>query len=342
MRISSCFSSRFLIIGLLLGMASSAAAQFKDSEPGGAQIAGKSQVSRWRIGLIIKSSGGACKGIFGYVPVPAEWPEQEVQIIKEDVSPGARIQYETVDGGVKLMTVNIAQLPANSEAKALVTFEVRRTEILPPEKTDVFVLPDPKKIPANVKRYLSPSPKIESRDAKIRELAKKIGADKKTAWEHVEAIYDWVRAHVDYKSKSGAAVAAADRRSGSAIGALDVLRDGHGDCEGFTSLFVAICRAADIPARTVWVYGHVYPEFYLFDDKEQGHWFPCQSIGSKGSAREFGGITQLDMIVQKGDNVRPPRSKERQRLMSERLTGTPMVKGAQPQCRFVREPAPKD
>jgi hypothetical protein len=171
-------------------------------------------------------------------------------------------------------------------------------------------------------------------------LAKQIGADKKKAWEHVEAIYDWVRAHVDYKHKTGAA-ATTERRSGPAIGALDVLRDGHGDCEGFTSLFVAICRAADIPARTVWVYGHVYPEFYLFDDKGQGHWFPCQSIGSKGSAREFGGITQLDMIVQKGDNVRPPRGKERQRLMSEKLIMSGS-KGAQPSCRFVREPAPKD
>jgi hypothetical protein len=323
-------------------MATSAAAQFKDSEPGGAQITGKSEVSRWRIGLMIKSSGGACKGIFGYAPVPAEWPEQQVQIIKEDVSPGARIQYETVDGGVKLMTVSIAQLPANAEAKALVTFEVRRTEILPPENTDVYVLPDPKKVPSSVKRYLLPSPKIESRDAKIRDLAKQIGVDKKKAWEHVEAIYDWVRGHMDYKSKSGAAIAAAQAKNGPAIGALDVLRDGHGDCEGFTSLFVAICRAADIPARTVWVYGHVYPEFYLADDKGLGHWFPCQSIGSKGSAREFGGITQLDPIIQKGDNVRPPRGKERQRLMSEKLIMSSAGKGTQPQCRFVREPAPKD
>ena len=240
------------------------------------------------------------------------------------------------------MTVNIAQLPANSEAKALVTFEVRRTEILPPEKTDVFVLPDPKKIPANVKRYLSPSPKIESRDAKIRELAKKIR-------RRQENRLGARRSHL----RLGACpcrLQEQERRGRSSRGSKERLGDRSARraprwprrLRRIHLLFVAIRRAADIPARTVWVYGHVYPEFYLFDDKEQGHWFPCQSIGSKGSAREFGGITQLDMIVQKGDNVRPPRSKERQRLMSERLTGTPMVKGAQPQCRFVREPAPKD
>ncbi len=330
-----------LVVALLLGVAASAAAQFKDGEPGGPQVTGKSQVSRWRIGMMIRSTGGPCKGIVGYVPVPAEWPEQQVQVLKEEVSPGARLRYETVDGGVKIMMVSIAQLPANAEAKALVTFEVRRTEILPPENTDAYVLPDPKKVPANVKRYLSPSPKIECRDPKIRELAKRIGADKKKAWQRVEAIYDWVRGHMGYQHKSRAEIAAAQATGRPAIGALDVLRSGHGDCEGFTSLFVAICRAAEIPARTVWVYGHVYPEFYLVDGQGQGHWFPCQSIGSKGSARQFGGITQLDPIMQKGDNIRPPKGKNRQRLLVETLVMSGQ-KGAQPQCRFIREPAPRD
>ena len=44
-------------------------------------------------------------GITGYVPVPTEWPEQEVSIIEEEVSPEAKVTYETVDGGVKIMNV---------------------------------------------------------------------------------------------------------------------------------------------------------------------------------------------------------------------------------------------
>ena len=63
------------------------------------------------------------------------------------------------------------------------TVEIRRNAIVPPEKTDIYVLPDAKKLPREMRPYLMPSPKIESRDPKIRELAKKIGADKEKAWE---------------------------------------------------------------------------------------------------------------------------------------------------------------
>jgi hypothetical protein len=299
-------------------------AQFKQGDSGGAKT-GKSQVSQWRTGVIIKASGGPCRGLAGYAPVPTDWPEQQVTTVNEEVSPEAKISYETVDGGVRIMNVRIAQLAAGQEAKALVTVEIRRQAILPPDDTDGYVFANTKKLPQQMRLYLLPSPKIECRDPKIRALAKKIGVDKEKAWDHVEAIYDWVREKVKYQN-------------GRLKGALAALRDGTGDCEEITSLFIAICRAAEIPARTVWVSGHCYPEFYLDDDKGKGHWFPCQSAG----AREFGGISELRPIMQKGDSFRPPKnSRERQRYMAEYLTGTPMPGGGQPQVKFIREPVAK-
>jgi hypothetical protein len=314
-------------VALAIGMATSATAQFKEGgDAGGPKVGEKSETTRWQFGVIVKASGGPCKGISGYFAVPTDWPEQDVQVVEEKVPTSAKIQYEMVDGGVKIMNVHIAQLPASDEAKVLVIVELHRREILPPSNTDVYVLSDPKKLPAGIKRYLQPSPKIESRDPKIRDLAKEVGVDKEKGWDHVEAIYDWVRDHVQYKQ-------------GELKGAVAALREGYGDCEEITSLFIAICRAADIPARSVWVLGHCYPEFYLDDDKGQGHWFPCQSAG----ARQFGGITELRPIMQKGDNFRPPKnSKKRQRYVNEYLTGSPATKGGNPpQCQFVREPAPK-
>ena len=121
-------------------------------------------------------------------------------------------------------------------------------------------------------------------------MAKQIGVDKKKAWDHIEAIYDWVRENIKDKDQGGVI-------KGAVAG-----KDGNGDCEARTSTFVAICRAADIPARTVWVSGHVYPEFYLCDGTGEGHWFPCQWR----SARQFGGITDLRPILQKGDNTGRP------------------------------------
>jgi hypothetical protein len=298
-----------------------AEAQFKQGEPGGTQT-GASEVSRWRVGVVVKASGGACRGLAGYAAVPTEWPEQEVTVVEEDVSPEVRMRYETLGNDVKIMSFRIAQLGAGQEAKCLVTFEVRRTASKPPEDTSLYVMTEPKKLPREIRPYLMPSPQIECRDPKIRDLAKKIGVDKPDAWQHVEAIYDWVWEHVKDKDGPGK-------------GALGALRDGSGDCEERSSLFIAICRAADIPARTVWVPGHCYSEFYLQDAEGKGHWFPCQSRGAK----QFGGITDLRPIFQKGDNVRAPRNsgKERQRFLAESLTGSPMPGGGKPQVRFMRQ-----
>ncbi len=244
--------------------------QFKEPDAEAVKV-GESRTSQWRAGVVVRASGGACRKLAGYFPVPTDWPEQEVRTLHEEISPEIKLRYELVDGGAKIANIRIAQLASGAEAKALVTFEIRRSMILPPEKTDKYVLADPKKLPGDVRRYLSPSPKIESRDPRIRELAKKVGADKEKAWEKVEAIYDWVRAKVKYQN-------------GPLKGAVAALKDGTGDCEELTSLFIAICRAADIPARTVWVPGHCYPEFYLKDDQGKGHWFPCQAAGRGSSA----------------------------------------------------------
>ncbi len=162
---------------------------------------------------------------------------------------------------------------------------------------------------------MTQSPKIETTNPKIRALAKEITADVEGAWDKVEAIYDWVRDHVKYVN-------------GPLRGALAALNDGKGDCEELTSLFIALCRDIGVPARTVWVPGHCYPEFYLEDAEGKGHWFPCQAAG----ARSFGGIAEQRPILQKGDNFTVPERREKQRYVSEFLKGD----GGQPRVQWVR------
>jgi hypothetical protein len=312
-------SEILLIILLNFAMTVSAFAQFKDAEPQGVKM-GESKTFRWRAGLIVTATSGPCKAMTGYAPIPTDWPEQQVKIVDEEISPGVKVDYKIVEGTVKIMTVKIAQLGAGQEAKALVTLEIKRRAILPPDETDIYVLPDVKKLHPDIRQYLVPSPKIESHDAKIRSLSKQIIADKEKAWDKVEAIYDWTREHVKYKE-------------GMPLrGAIAALKDGTGDCEDMTSLFIALCRAGDIPSRTVWVQGHCYPEFYLEDDKGQGHWFPCQAAGS----RQFGGILEDRPVLQKGDNFKPLNGKgERQRYLAEFLTGADTA--GRPRITPVRE-----
>lgn len=303
--------------------ASPAWAQFKEGgqEEDGKKgtTRGEAEVQRWQFGLTLSADNGSCSGLLGYVPVPLSWPEQEVSIVQEDITPLAKIRYETIEGG-KLMLMDVPRLPAGEQAKVLVTCEIRKHAQLPPEKTDIYEFPDARKLPRDVKPYLNPSPMIEVKNARIKAALREAIEGKDKAWDKVEAIYDWVRNKVQYKK-------------GPVKGALAVLRDGSGSDEDSTSLFIAMCRTANVPARTVWVPGHCYAEFYLEDDEGKGHWFPCELTGN----RAFGGISDPRPVIQKGDNFRPPYNRhERQRFMGEYLTGT----GGTPKKKFVRQAAP--
>jgi hypothetical protein len=214
------------------------------------------------------------------------------------------------------LVVKIPHLPGGQQAKALVTLEIKRSTLLPPAKTDIYVLADPRKLDRTIRPYLGPGPQIESRNPRFKTIAKLAVGDKEEAWDKVEAIYDWVREKVQYKS-------------GRLKGAAVALKDGEGNHEDLACLFIALCRAADIPARTVWVPKHCYPEFYLVDDEGNGHWFPCQVAGK----REFGGISERGPILAKGDSFRAPQGRERQRFPAESLTGD----GGNPKVQFVRK-----
>ncbi|HEY2839360.1 MAG TPA: transglutaminase-like domain-containing protein [Pirellulales bacterium] len=305
---------------VLAGAASPASAQFGvvGEEDHGPKL-GPEVKQRFEVGMVVTTSGGECTGIVATTPIPIDWPEQTVEVVKEDVSDWVRrVTYRDIGGTVKQMVVAVPQIPAGQQMRCVTTFEIIRRPIIAPEETSMFVIP--KKPDRQAKLSLAPSVKIESRDPKIVKLAKEITEEKETAWEKVEAIYDWVREHVKYQN-------------GPLKGALAALKDETGDCEELTSLFIAMCRAINVPARTVWVPGHCYPEFYLEDGEGKGHWFPCQAAGT----RSFGGIDEKRAILQKGDNFTVPESpKKKMRYVSEFLKGD----GGQPQVQWIRQGAP--
>ena len=271
---------------------------------------------RWKVGVKVRASGGPCAGLFGTIPVPTDWPEQQVKVAKEEISPAVRRVTYREEGGIKQLLFEIPQLPAGETATALITFEVTKSLQLAPADTSGLSVPnDP---PREVRKYLGPSPFIESTNAKIKALTKTLTADKAGAWAQVEAIYDGVRekVKVDHDKLKGAAAA---------------LRDGKAEKEDVTSLFVACCRAHKVPARMVWVPDWCYAEFYLESGKGKGFWFPCQVAGDK----EFGSLTDQRPILQKGDNMRVPENKEPQRFVAEYLTGKKVVGGG-PEVEFVR------
>ncbi|MBP86737.1 MAG: transglutaminase [Planctomycetaceae bacterium] len=300
----------------VLAITSTAQAQLELESENGIKL-DKELTQRWKVGMSITAAAGPCGGIYGTATVPTDWPEQRVRVVEEDFSSEvSNVKYRTLDNGVKQMLVSIARLEAGREAHAFVTFEVTKSSILAPDDPTQFKIP--KRVPRDIGKFMAPSPFIESRHPKIKSLARDLVKDKENAWEKVESMYDWVRENVEYVN-------------GPLKGAMAALKDRNGDCEELTSLFIAVCRANRIPARTVWIPGHCYPEFYLHDKDGTGHWIPCQAAGT----RDFGSMPDHRPILQKGDNYRVPEKRKPQRYVAEFLKIDSA--GGKPQVKFVRE-----
>ena len=308
------------LLALTVGLEATASGQFLDTHARGPKL-GDSAVQYWQAGMIVTAGPGPCQGLVGTAPLPVDWPEQEAKIVETDFSPKVKVSYRTVEGTVKQMVVEIPFLQPGEECRAVVTVEVKRHSQRRPENTDAFVLPDKRKLPRDVRPFLGPSPEIESTGSRVKALARQFDPDEGNPWDAVEAIYDWVRQNVRHEQ-------------GHKGGAVAALKAGAGDHEDLASAFIALCRASGVPARTVWVKGYCYPEFYLEDQEGNGHWFPCQ-LGSTASA-VFGEMPDHRPILQKGDNFRSPNNpRERKRLLAETLkVGSAAAK---PRVKFVRD-----
>jgi transglutaminase-like putative cysteine protease len=308
------------VCALLLVWPTAACAQFHPEAPGKGPRIDRATTQRIRVGVTIKATGGTVQRIVATAPVPADWPEQAVKIVDEDISPSyAKVEYRTIagGGGVKQLVLEIPRLAANQEARALVTFEVTRYGLAAPADTSIYTIP--RKVDRLMSLNLGSSPYIESRHPKIVSAAKEAVGDREGAWDKAEAIYQWVRANV--------AQVECELK-----GAARALYDKQGGPDELTSLFVAMCRAQKIPARTVFVLGHCYAEFYLEDDQGQGHWFPCDLAGLPS----FGGIENPSPILQKGDNFRNPENpKERLRFVTEYFYAA--GRGKAPTVKFVSQ-----
>jgi hypothetical protein len=328
-----------------VGLAQDAADATKTADP-----PVESRAQKWEFGISIRAVGGPCAGLLGTFPVPTDWPEQQVKVASEQITPNVqRHNYRPADG-LKQMVMEVPQLTAGDTAECFITFEITRQAQVPPQDTAGLVVP--KNPPRELTKYLNPSPLIESTNAKVRALARELPAGKESAWEQVQAIAAGVREKVKFE---------ADTKN-VFKGAIGALRDGKADREDLTATFVAICRAAKIPARMVWAMDYCYAEFYLEekpgeekpptenkageekaakakkaakeDKTPKGAWYPCVVH----EQMELGAVTDLRPILEKGDNFKVPEEKTVQRFIKEYLTGKGGT-GGKPAVEFRRRNA---
>ncbi|MEM7783033.1 MAG: transglutaminase family protein [Planctomycetota bacterium] len=242
--------------------------------------------TEWEFGLTVNSTGNS-GGILVTVPIPMNWPEQEVKLLKENRTANvSKYRTKNPTRETKQFSFSIHRMSGGVPESGSMVYQIRKKMIVRPKDTTLFQIPE--RPNSKVSSFLKPSPFIESKHKRIREIADDLNDKTLNGWDQAEANYRWVRKNVAYKF---------DRVIRSCLDALD---QGQGDCEELSSLFIAICRAQGIPARAVWIPGHTYPEFYLEDEQGNGHWFPCQAAGTY----EFGSMTETKPILQKGDRFK--------------------------------------
>ncbi len=128
-------------------------------------------------------------------------------------------------------------------------------------------LPSSYSIPPQLSQYLLPSKGIESDDKAIAELARRITENSTSDFEKVARLAIWVHRNVEYD----------ESLTGREESARWVLSNRRGVCAEFATLFIALARAAGVPARYVIGYsytgskgwlGHGWAEVYI------GEWVP--------------------------------------------------------------------
>ncbi|MCM2374121.1 transglutaminase-like domain-containing protein [Aporhodopirellula aestuarii] len=277
----------------------------------------------WQFGMTLRTPVTFTNGLATF-PIPMDWPEQTVTIGTRDVSQQvSHLQVRDLPGGARQVVVGIARMTANSSLNVLLNYRIEKRNIIAPTDTGSLVIPT--RAPREMRSYLGTSPMIDSTHTLIRSLSRQLASEAEgdeSAWQTVRRIYDCVREKVAYTE-------------GPIRNASEALKDGKGDCEDMTSLFVALCRNAQIPARMVWIPGHCYPEFYLERDgggNDSGCWYPCQAAGTE----QFGEMQEERPILQKGDRFKVPEQRQIVRYVSEFFRCDRLGKGS-PRIDFVRE-----
>ncbi len=271
------------------------------------------------IGVRVAAADGNMLGTTAMTVFPTNWPEQKVTIVEVNVPPPFRHGLRDLANNNQQLMFQAQLIPANSMVEATLRVQIEKSHIVGPADTTGFQIA--RRLPRDVKTYLGNSPYIEADSSEIRKIVREIDATEPlTEWQRVEAFYDWVRENIAYQN-------------GELKSVREALRDRTGDCEELTSTFVALCRAARIPARVVWIPNHCYPEFYLADETGEGYWFPCQVAGT----RSFGSMPEYLPILQKGDRFKVPEKPELQRYLADYLAAKKVLGRNDPRVEFIRQ-----
>lgn len=259
---------------------------------------------RLKITIRIEAVDSPVRNVVATGPIPMNWPEQRVRLLSEKLSKYARCSEQILPGQAALIKFQVAKIPQGETAFVERLYEITRYRTK-------FTLPGhelklPRRTPPELRDQVRGMPPgVDIENPKMIELADMLRVTGEAGpWETAKAFWSWTRDNVKFVN-------------GDYRGAMHAIEERCGDCEEMSALFVGLCRLSGIPARTVWVESHDYPEFYLVDKRGKGHWIPAQVLGPAW----FGEMAEYRPIFQKGDRFYDPLKKQYVRYVPQTVKG---------------------
>ncbi len=232
-----------------------------------------------------------------YLAVPEDMPQQKIRSVIFSPSNHTTEQDRWKQ---KVALFQYGLIPAESTIESVMQVEAEISAIR------YFIFPDLcgtlDDIPSDIRaRYTADGTKYGTNDPYIQNLAKDITGNDKNPYYITRKIFDFVGKTLEYKMEGGWNVASV------------VLKRGTGSCSEYSFSFIALCRAAGLPARYVGALVvrdddasmdevfHRWPEVYL----PNYGWVPVDPQGGdKPSPRDhalcFGGLSNRFLITTQG------------------------------------------
>jgi len=246
--------------------------------------------------LTIRNETAGIDRIKVWMPMVVEWNSQRNIVIEETTpSPSSMLKDPQYSSGVLfwefLNKPSIGSSVTITEQFTYTSYAISYE--VDPVKIAVYDKDDPEYI-----LFTRSGKYIEANIPKIIETATDIVRNETNPYAAAYSIYEWVINHMTYQLVGGLK------------GAEFAFENGYGECGDYSALFVALCRAAGIPARPVagrWATSeesdwHVWAEFYL-----PGYgWIPVDPTiadETQNLKENFGHLDNKRLIFNKTYNI---------------------------------------
>jgi hypothetical protein len=269
------------------------------------------------VGIELEGRGNATE-LKAATPIPVECPEQKID--QEQIeTQGCEAEARQLGPFARQLFLRASGIAKGQVISAKARYKLTLYKQFENYHREQF--PERQAVPPAVqKQYLGDSPGIESRAPEVRQLLAKLSSGSEHPWDLAKKFADWIRGNVR-------------PQIGSYIGVPKALHLRAGDCAEMSAIFVALCRAAGIPARLVWIPNHNWAEFFLADEKGAEHWIPVHTA----CYFWFGWTGVHELVIQKGDRIRFPEKNRYYRLLEDWLQWG----GRRPESRYLAELVPK-